>query len=193
MKKLVLITSTLFLSTFLFGQEQTPQKIQQLNKSETSAKVINGDDAQQLSTKNENTNQPVSYTVGRDGVQHTVGEEKEPIIFSVAILKTVEKQLKELFGEYYEEYGAPNIEMYAAFFERCEFISIDKVNSDITNISTLELKDKYNPEEIYHDNFQVFNPEEFNVLKYQLNLYSTTDQYYRIYNTDSVLKINKLN
>ena len=195
MKKLVLITTSLFLISTIFGQEQQPERIQQ-QKTTTNAKSVQvneGETPNQLSTKTTSADYPITYSVGSDGVQHVVKEVKNPEDFSTETITAVEKQLKELYGEYYEEYGAPNIGFYAEFYERCEFIPLSSVTSGIQNISSLDVKDKYNPEKIYHDNLQEFNAEKFNVLKYQFEYYNETDQYYRIYNTDMVLKINKLN
>lgn len=105
----------------------------------------------------------------------------------------VEKQLHEVFGDYYSEYieGKDDMkEYYSEFYSRCEFISMTDAPSDIENVSGLMLIEKYNPEFIQHDGIDVFEESEFNVLKYRINYQDASDQYYRIYNTDVVLKIN---
>lgn len=107
----------------------------------------------------------------------------------------VKKQLKEVYGDYYDTYikdQPGQIEFFTNFYKRCEFISLNDAPSGIKNISSLDIKEKYNPEYIYHDNLKTFNIEKFNVLKYQFNFYNKEDLYYRIYKTNTVLKINKL-
>ena len=69
---------------------------------------------------------------------------------------------------------------------------MEEAPSDIDNISTLSIKDKYNPDEITHDYIDSFDESPFIVLKYQFNFYNETDLYYKIYDTNTALKINKL-
>ena len=94
----------------------------------------------------------------------------------------VEKQLKELYGEYYNtNVDAQQFQFYTDFYKRCEFISLDQAPKGTPNISSLEVMDKYNPNAIFHDNLKTFNKANFNVLKYRLNYYNKTDVYYKIY------------
>lgn len=105
------------------------------------------------------------------------------------------QNLKDLFGEYYNTYveSQPEvIDIYTDYYNRCEYLTADNIPVEIPNISTLIVLDKYNPSVIMHDNISVFKPELFNIFKYSINRYSNEDLYYRIYNTDVVLKINKL-
>lgn len=192
MKKLVLIVSSFFLITTIFGQEKQSEKIQQLKENERSVQIKNVEAPNQVSSKATNSNQPVSYYVGRDGVQRVVKAERTIEDFSTETIKTVKKQLKELYGEHYSEYGEPNIVFYAQIYERCEFIPLSDAPSGVKNISSLNVKDKYNPEKIFHDNLNEFSVENFNVLKYSFDYYNTTDTYYRIYATDTVVNIKGL-
>lgn len=114
---------------------------------------------------------------------------------SQEINQKVDLQLKEVFGEYYSMYieGKPDqLEFYSNFYKRCEYLSIDNAPEGIDNISILELLEKYNPNVIVHDNISVFDETKFNILKYRFDYYNNTDRYFRIYNTNVVLKINKL-
>lgn len=192
MKRLTLITTTFLFSTFLLGQEQTKTRKEThlLKQSKISSQTISGKENKQ---NEEEGSQPVSYQVGRNGVQSTIQEEQKPKEFNAATVERVERQLKDLFGEYYKEYGAPNLEFYTEFYERCEFIPLSETNNApiSTNLSELDVKDKYNPEVIKHDTIETFNADTFNVLKYRLDYYNKADVYYRIYNTDMILKINK--
>lgn len=194
MKKLVLIITSFFLITALFGQEQQPQKIQQqkVTKEVKSAQSKDEQPQRYINNKTTTANESISYSVGRDGVQHVVREEKKPEDFSTETIEAVKEQLKELYGPYYEKYGEPKLGGYAEIYERCEFIPLNAAPSGIVNILSLGIKDKYNPEKIYQDNLKKFNPETFNVLKYQIDYYAKEDQYYRLYETNTVLKINKL-
>lgn len=108
----------------------------------------------------------------------------------------VVSQLKVIYGDYYQTHikDSPDIiKLYKEFYERCELISRDEAPSTIANISSLDLKDKYNPEKIKHDFMESFDEKKFIVLKYQFDFYNKTDKYYLIYNTNTVLKINKSN
>lgn len=193
MKKFILIISSFFLITTLFSQEQQSETIQQqkITKDLKAGQVENRSAPKYISSKTTNADYPITYSVGRDGVQHVVREEKKLEDFSAETITTVKKQLKELYGTYYEEYGVPNIVFYAEFYERCEFIPLSTAPSGVKNILSLNVMDKYNPENIYHDNLTEFNAGEFNVLKYRINYNNKTAQYYRIYDTDTVLKIKK--
>lgn len=105
------------------------------------------------------------------------------------------KQLKEIFGDEYKvmiEDRPDQMQFFTDFYLRCEYIPIDEAPSGLRNISSLDLFDKYNPGKIQHDNLNEFNADKFNVLKYRFNYYNKEDQYFRVYNTDTVLKINKL-
>lgn len=112
------------------------------------------------------------------------------------VKSSVLKQLKEIFGDHYQtsiKERPDQIKFYTEFYQRCEFIPLSSAPSEIKNISSLALLDKYNPSEIHHDNLNKFNANNFNVLKYRFNYYNKKDQYYKIYNTITVLKINKIN
>lgn len=107
----------------------------------------------------------------------------------------VVNQLKVIYGDYYQTLIKDNpdqIKFFTDFYERCEFISKGEAPSNITNIASLDLKDKYNPERIKHDFTDSFDEANFIVLKYQFDFYNKTDKYYLIYNTNTVLKINGL-
>lgn len=104
-------------------------------------------------------------------------------------------QLKEVYGPYYTTYyegETETIQFYVDFFNRCEFIPLSEAPEGIDNISVLGLLDKYNPEEIYHDNSTTFNADDFILLKYRFDYDNKTDRYFRIYQTNTVLKINKV-
>ncbi|HTO38126.1 MAG TPA: hypothetical protein VL021_06860 [Brumimicrobium sp.] len=105
----------------------------------------------------------------------------------------ITQHLKDLFGEHYNTYGSNDeaVAFYTDFYDRCEFLTANEIPAIVPNISTLMVKSKYNPEVIFHDNISVFNIETFNVFKYNLNFNSSQNLYYRIYNTNTVLKINK--
>lgn len=112
-----------------------------------------------------------------------------------SVNEVVLHQLELIYGEYYESQilNNPNqIQFFTDFYERCEFIPVEEAPSDIDNISTLSIKDKYNPDEITHDYIDSFDESPFIVLKYQFNFYNETDLYYKIYDTNTALKINKL-
>lgn len=193
MKKLVLITTSLFIINTAYSQEQQAENIQQ-NKITTTLKLghpENENTSRHVSSKTANTNYPITYTVDRNGKQRVVKAEKKPEDFKEKTIKTVTRQLKELYGPYYGEYGPQSIVSSATFYEQCEFIPLSMAPPGIKNISSLNVKEKYNPEVIYHDNLTTFNAETFNVLKYQFNYYKKSVQYYRIYNSDTVLKIKK--
>lgn len=114
---------------------------------------------------------------------------------SKQVEKQVVKQLKEVFGTEYNvsiKDKPDQIQFYTDFFLRCEYVSLNEAPSTVENISSLDVMEKYNPTKIHHDNLNEFDAKKFNVLKYRFNYYNKKDQYYRIYNTDTVLKINKL-
>lgn len=105
----------------------------------------------------------------------------------------IKDHLKELYGEYYDEYGEPNISFYTEYYQRCEFISLSEAPVGVTNISSLSIKDKYNPEKIYHENnMETFDQAGFNLFKYSIDRYAEKDLYFRVYTTDIVLKVNGL-
>lgn len=113
-----------------------------------------------------------------------------------SVNEVVLNQLKVIYGEYYQSSILDNpsqIQFYTDFYKRCEYISVNDAPTAIPNISTLHIKDKYNPGEIRHDYTETFDASEFMVLKYQFDFYNTTDTYFLIYGTDTVLKINKIN
>lgn len=108
----------------------------------------------------------------------------------------VKTHLEELYGDYYQKYIGNNpekLQQLIDFYKRCEFIPHEDISNDIVfeNISTLYLKDKYNPNVIQHDNSTIFEIESFNIFKYFLNKYNSEDIYYKVYDTDIILKINK--
>lgn len=143
------------------------------------------------------TNYPVSYTVGRDGVQRVVREEKAITDFSNEVITKVQSLLKELFGSSYEELGESNLAYYAAIYERSEIISINDIPAEfknsIPNIADLAIKDKYNPTEIYSNTtVNNFDLNAFNLFKYRVDYHKGSDLYFKIYSTDKVLKINRL-
>ncbi len=110
------------------------------------------------------------------------------------ITNKVLKQLKEIFGSSYKtsiEERPDQIQFFTDFYLRCEYIPLSEAPTALKNISNLELFDKYNPGKIKHEHLKQFNAEKFNVLKYRYNYYDKKDQYFRIYKTDWVLKVNK--
>lgn len=120
-------------------------------------------------------------------------QEKNQDITKLENYTKVKEDLKEVYGGYFDEKTENNTELimtYLALYNRCEFISINEA-PNAQNIANLNIKDKYNPSIIKHDNFTEFNPEKFNIAKYFIDLYSDEDLYYRIYDTDKVLHIKK--
>lgn len=110
--------------------------------------------------------------------------------------EAVLNQLKIIYGEYYTSHILNNpsqIQFYTDFYKRCEIIDLKDAPISIANISTLQLKGKYNPEHIKHDFSETFDASTFIILKYHFDFYETSDTYYQIYSTDKALKINKLN
>jgi|SRR5690554_1879844 len=196
MEKLVLIFTSFLLMSSVLGQEKQSKPIQNqsLNKNveSTQVKEVATEQKSTINTHS-NSNQPISYTVGSDGMQRVVRDKKTLDDFTAQTIEEVKRQLKELYGDYYAEYGEPNIAFNADFYERCEFISLASAPNNIPNISSLDVKNKYNPEKIYHDNIAEFNKGNFNFLKYSFDYYIETVQYYKIYNTNMVLKIKGLN
>lgn len=103
----------------------------------------------------------------------------------------ISNQLKEVYGDSYKQYGEPRIEFFTDFYNRCEFVSLDKAPPELINISELRLINKYSKTQMNHDfNMKEFDRANFNVFKYFLNYYSADAQYFKIYNTNTVLKIN---
>ncbi|MBW7869050.1 MAG: hypothetical protein H3C31_12065 [Brumimicrobium sp.] len=104
-----------------------------------------------------------------------------------------QKYLKEIYGSYYEHYFSTpeSIEFYANLISRIEYLPVANSPANLMNLSELVLKSKYNPEVIIHDNLTTFDPSHFNPIKYFYNYESNEDQYFRIYNTEWVLKIHK--
>lgn len=192
MKKTILIAILFITPALLFGQTPPLVKSHAVKTTKISAHTMSVEETEQESVNEEN-NQTVSQKKSDNNASQATKEKQVSKELSSTTLAQVKNQLKELFGEYYEEYGAPNLEFYAEFYERCEFIPLSETNNApvITNLSELDVKDKYNPEKIKHDTIETFNPDTFNVLKYRLDYYNKTDVYYRIYNTDMILKINK--
>lgn len=103
----------------------------------------------------------------------------------------VKNQLKEVYGDSYKEYGESRLDFFTDFYNRCEFIPLEKAPANISNISEKRLMDKYSKEPMVH-NYEMseFNRASFNVYKYFLDYYRSDVQYYKIYNTNTVLKIN---
>lgn len=105
--------------------------------------------------------------------------------------QVVEQQLKDLYGEYYSAYGENRLDYYKSIYDRIEFLTGDYIPAEVPNISTVTVKEKYNPSVIQHDNLTSFNQDHFNVFKYHIPYESKTDVYYRLYNTNVVMKIKK--
>lgn len=191
MKKTILIAILFITPALLFGQTPPLVKSHAVKTTKISAHTMSVEETEQESVNEEN-NQTVSQKKSDNNASQATKEKQVSKELSSTTLAQVKNQLKEFFGEYYEEYGAPNLEFYAEFYARCVFVPLDEVNDThlISNLSALDLKDKYNPEVIKHD-FETFDPDTFNVFKYHLDYYNQTDVYYRVYDTDLVLKIHK--
>lgn len=102
----------------------------------------------------------------------------------------VQKHLKEVFGEHYKVYGQPRLDFFMEFYNRCEFIPLENAPKYPTNISNLVIKHKYNSAIKEHETeMKKLDESEFNMFKYQIDYYKEQDQYFKIYKTNTVLKI----
>jgi|SRR5690554_94299 len=194
MKKLLLLSTSLILACSIFSQEQGSERLQnkKINKNVKSAQIKEVSPINQ--SVNTSSNEPVSYSIGPDGVQRVIREAKTQADFSPETIELVKSNLMELYGDYYKVYGESDIISSAEFYERCEFISLRQAPEDIPNISSLDLIDKYNYEKVHQNkNMEEFNPSIFNVFKYRIDDYAKNDLYYKIYSTGIVLKVKGLN
>lgn len=199
-QSLIVFIGIIVSASFSYAQQNNSNE---LNIKSTPVKAVTSSPASTpspnsiSSSQTRATNAPISYAVGKNGVQRVVKEEKQLTDYNTETIVEVEKLLKEFYGPYYNELGAPNRAEYAAFYERCEYISLSVIpveyQNEIPNISTLAIKDKYNPTEVYNNtNEQGFELSNFNPFKYRINHYKENDLYFKIYNTNTVLKINGL-
>lgn len=194
MKKLFLLSTSLILACSIFSQEKGSERLQnkKINKNVKSAQIKEVSPINQ--SVNTSSNEPVSYSIGPDGVQRVVREAKTEADFSPETIELVKNNLMELYGDYYKVYGESDIISSAEFYERCEFISLRQAPEDIPNISSLDLIDKYNYEKVHQNkNMEEFDPSAFNVFKYRIDDYAKNDLYYKIYSTGIVLKIKGSN
>lgn len=102
----------------------------------------------------------------------------------------IQKHLKEVFGEYYKVYGEARLDLFTDFYNRCEFIPLNEAPKHPVNISNLRIKHKYNSALKQHETeMKKLDVAAFNVFKYQIDYYKEQDQYFRIYKTNTVLKV----
>lgn len=103
---------------------------------------------------------------------------------------------KELLPKFFEEvhkgseykYDSERERIYLEQLSRIEIIKIPFAeNNNIPKLSSVLKMNKYNP----NLNFEIsnFNPEEFNFIKYGINYYSISDQFFRVDNQDYIIHI----
>lgn len=119
------------------------------------------------------------------------------LIFSHIAFSQSENKVKSLlsdyYGDYYNQYVGSNeniIEAYTKFYELCEIIHLEDAPNEIPNISSLRLKNKYNPKS--QKELINVDAQTFNVFRYSIVPSQERDLYYRIYNTNLVLKVRKI-
>ncbi len=85
-----------------------------------------------------------------------------------------------------------HLEIYKNNISKIEIFKLSEKGEttySISLLSTIQLKNKCN-HALTHDDEKTFNIESFNPLKYMFNYHSSKDQYFRVDNTDYVIKIN---
>lgn len=85
-----------------------------------------------------------------------------------------------------------HLAMYKENISKVEIISLsEKGESNFSSnlLSSVPLRNKCN-HSLVHDSDKNFNAESFNPLKYMFNYHSSKDQYFRVDNTNYVIKIN---
>lgn len=104
-------------------------------------------------------------------------------------------KIAELYGDqlsYFQSFDPARIEsLNDLLTNRVEFKTIpDNVNKKFLKLSEIPLFNKYNSD-LKRDS--EFDPNNFNILKYQINFYSTKTQIIRVDNTDMVIIIKPQN
>jgi hypothetical protein len=91
----------------------------------------------------------------------------------------------------YTVYTSPaQLAAYQQILDRIEVKSLQvTANENYTPLSTVALKDKYNPA-LVRDNASTFNPSNFNALKYMFELFPKQDKIYRVDGTQYVIVIH---
>lgn len=183
--------------SFLMAQQQVTS-VQTAKPKAVQPQTISGTSASnQNNTSNSNT---YPMTVSSNGslasTSSQVDYNEKWNSFSENIRTIVISKLQQVYGSYYDQLvrGKKSIlSSYADFYQRCEIIPISEAPTSLQNITSVGLIEKYNPSYVYGEQSNGFVEENFNLFIYRFNVLNKEDLYFKLYNSDYVLKINKLN